>query len=85
MHSLYDGNLTYQKVVRRLEFHRLVERGIVSIMNFQFGAVLGSQGCREKKIQTAISMQFLRSDFYVFMVKKTFLNIVESTIKSYIA
>ena len=42
MHSLYDGNLTYQKVVRRLEFHRLVERGIVSIMNFQFGDVLGT-------------------------------------------
>ena len=71
MHSLYDGNLTYQKVVRRLEFHRLVERGIVSIMNFQFEAVMGRQGCREKKIQTAIlKYATFEGNFFVFSCTK---------------
>ena len=39
----------------------------ISNMNFHSWAVLGSRGCREKKIQTAISMQLLRPVFYVFM------------------
>ena len=42
----------------------------ISNMNFLSWAVLGSQGCIEKKIQTAISMQLLRPVFYVFMGKK---------------
>ena len=37
--------------------------------DFQFRAVLGGPGCREKKIQTAVSMLLLRSVFYVFMAK----------------
>ena len=53
--------------------------------NYQFWAVLSSWGCREKKLQTAISMQLLRSVFYVFIVKKTFTffekNIVVSALK----
>ena len=44
--------------------------------NYQFWAVLGSRDCREKN-QTAISMQLLMSVFYVFMVKKTFLNFLK--------
>ena len=38
-------------------------------IHIQFWAVLGSGGCREKKIQTAISMLRLIC-FYVFMAKK---------------
>ena len=55
------------------------------------GLFLGSQGCREKKKnQSAISMQLLRSVFFMFSLTKnlfSFLkkNIVVSTLKSYIA
>ena len=52
--------------------HRLENRSVlrnISNMNFLFWAVLGSRGLqREKKVQTAISMQLLRPVFfYVFM------------------
>ena len=53
--------------------HRLENRCVLkhnSNMNFHSWAVLGYQGCREKKIQTAISMLLLRPVFYVFMGKK---------------
>ena len=55
---------------KRLLDTRIYKRGI------QFLAVLGSQYCREKKIQTAISMLLLRSVFNVFMAKKMIKNIV---------
>ena len=41
-------------------FHRVVDRGILSHI-FEFWTVLGSQGCREKKIQNDISMLHLRT------------------------
>ena len=53
--------------------HRLENRCVlkhISNMNFQSWVVLGSQGCREKKIQTAISMQLLRSVFFMFSWSK---------------
>ena len=53
--------------------HRLENRCVLkhnSNMNFHSWAVLGYQGCREKKIQTAISMLLLRPVFYVFVGKK---------------
>ena len=54
----------------------------------KFWAVLGSPGCREKKLPTAISMQlfgvvfstFCGQNFFLFF----FLNIVGSALKSYI-
>ena len=44
-------------------------------MNFQSWTVLGSQGCKEKKIQTAISMLLLRPVFLCFQGQKIILNI----------
>ena len=55
--------------------HRLENRCVLkhnSNMNFHSWAVLGYQGCREKKIQTAISTTFEVSFFYVFMTQKIF-------------
>ena len=70
--------------------HRVVDRDIlshISNMNFQFWAVLGSRGCREKKIQTAISMILLRAVFFMFSWAILFPNflkiIVTSALKSY--
>ena len=51
-------------MILRLE-NRCVFRHIFD-MNFHSLAVLGSQGCREKKIQTTISMLLLRSSFLCF-------------------
>ena len=48
------------------KYHRLEKRCVlrhISNMNFHPWAVLGSQGCREKNIQTAISMLLLRAVF----------------------
>ena len=43
-------------------------------IDIQIRAVLGSLGCRENNIQTAIRMLLLRSVFfYVFMVIKKFV------------
>ena len=56
--------------------HRLENRCVlrhISNMNFHSWAVLGSWGCREKKIQTAISMQLLRPVFLCFHGQKNFL------------
>ena len=39
-------------------------------MNVHSWAVLGSRGCREKKIQTAISMQLLSPVFFTFSWEK---------------
>ena len=65
--------------------HRLVERGIlshISNMNFQFwSAVLGSWGCREKKIQTSKSMLLLKTVLYVFMGKKKSLSFFKNIVK----
>ena len=40
----------------------------------KFWAVLGSQGCREKKLPTAISMQLFGVVFFNFFVGKKNLN-----------
>ena len=64
--------------------HRLVDRGIlshISIMNFQFRAVWGSRGCREKKIKTAKSMLLLRAILICFQGQKEILIIVASALK----
>ena len=53
--------------------HRLDDRCVlrhISNMNFLSWAVLGSRGYKEKRIQTAISLQLLTPVFYVFMGKK---------------
>ena len=56
--------------------HRLENRYVlrhISNMNFHSWAVLYSRGCKEKKIQTSISMLLLRPVFfYVFMGKFIF-------------
>jgi hypothetical protein len=55
----------------------------------KFWAVLGSRGCREKNLPTAISMQFFGVVFSTFCGQKKFKikkkNFLSSTLKSYIA
>mgnify|MGYP001194092638 CR=1 FL=1 len=49
--------------------HRIVDRGIlshVSSMNFQFWAVLGSQGCREKKDPNLHKYATFEGSFFLF-------------------
>ena len=57
-------------------------------MEMKFWAVLGRRGCREKKLTTAISMQLFWVVFSTFCGQKKirifFLNILASTLKSYI-
>ena len=50
---------------------RQLDKGIYKT-EMKFWAVLGSRGCREKKIPTAISMKLSGVVSYVFMVKKLF-------------
>jgi hypothetical protein len=54
----------------------------------KFWAVLGSRGCREKNLPTAISMQLFEVVFSTFCGQKTYLyifkNILASALKSYI-
>ena len=45
-------------------------RESIKRIHIQFWAVLGSQGCTEKKIQTSISMLLLKSVFLCFGQKK---------------
>jgi hypothetical protein len=53
----------------------------------KFWAVLGSRGCREKKLPTAISMQLFGVVFSTFCGQKKdliiFFNILASALKSY--
>ena len=57
--------------------------------DIQFWVVLGSQGDREKKVQTDISMVLLRSVFFMFSWPDFVLNLLENilmfALKSYIA
>jgi hypothetical protein len=56
-------------------------------MEMKFWAVLGSRGCREKKLPTAIRMQLFGVIFSTFCVQKKILKIVKyvlaSALKSY--
>ena len=75
---LQSGDLTLPNLIifklEKIRFVRFLSqiREHISNMNFHSWVVLGSRGCREKKIQTAIGMLHLRPVFYVFMEKTIF-------------
>ena len=50
-------------------YNRWLDRRIYK-MEMKFWAVLGKRGCREKKLQTAISMQLFEVVFSTFCVQK---------------
>jgi hypothetical protein len=58
----------------------------MSNMNFHSWTILGSWGCREKKIQNAISMQLLMPAFFMFswenFISYFFENTLASALKS---
>ena len=67
----------------RVCYHRLENKCVlrhIYNMNFHSWVVLGSQGCREKKIQTAISMLLLK--FSMIFGQKINLIVLKNTLAS---